>query len=114
MDAYELARSVEGMVGEEWLSAPQAARLMPRARGRPVRAATVAGWIERGKRGVRLHGVRGPGKTWWTTRSAIARWLAELTALELSQTPDPTPGLLELAKAAADADASRRSRRKRA
>jgi hypothetical protein len=65
-------------------------------------------WIIRGKRGVFLDGLKGPGKSWWTSREAIARFLAALSARAAGQVIPVEPSRLDRdrqrrAKAAMDA-----------
>jgi hypothetical protein len=48
------------------------------------RAETLSRWIEAGKRGVKLEAFFGQGKTWMTSRQALARFFAALTAQRLA------------------------------
>jgi hypothetical protein len=54
----------------------------------------VVRWILKGKGGVFLDGYRGPGKSWWTSKAAVARFFAGLssgTASKRSTLPPPEP-----------------------
>lgn len=75
---------VERMEGEDVLKVTQAAKLVHADRGRRgyCSAAALVAWILRGKRGIFLDGYRGSGKTWWTSREALRRFKAQLTAAE--------------------------------
>lgn len=81
---------VERLLAEDRLSASQAAALFPPLRGRRTHGTTVVRWITRGKSGVRLEGFRGAGKSWWTSRQAVTRFLAALTEREVAVACEPT------------------------
>lgn len=49
------------------------------------RSSTLVRWIRCGKNGVRLEGFRGAGSGWYTSKAALARFLARLTG----RTPAP-------------------------
>jgi len=69
---------------EHLLTLSQAARSLPRLRGeKPVHSGTVARWIQRGVRGVRLEAVK-IGRTLVTSREALQRFAER-------DTPVPTP-----------------------
>jgi hypothetical protein len=115
VDLHGLVSAAEQMVKEEdWISLRQACRFFPRQRNRPVAPRTVERYITDGKHGVKLEAFRGPGVTWWTTRPAIARWLARLTALELGQTPEPTPSETQRRRAADAANKAREEIKRKA
>lgn len=75
---------VERLLGETKLSLDEAARMIPATndRNHPSRDAIIR-WITRGKRGVKLEGVRG-GHGYWTTREAVVRFLVALTRTGLA------------------------------
>jgi hypothetical protein len=96
------------------LTLVQAARICPAPASRRghCSAAAVWNWILRGKRGVRLEAIRGPGKGWLTTAAALDRFWGALTRMELQgrgggadrvQAPVPGPSLMEKRSAAARA-----------
>lgn len=69
---------------EELITPTEAARLVPRARGRSgqkVSAQTVVAWMIRGVKGVYLEHLRQP-RGWLTTPQAVQRFLAALAELE--------------------------------
>src|SRR5262245_36421156 len=59
----------------------------PGKNGRPTHLSTVVRWKDRGVRGVRLEAVRLGGR-WVTSREALARFVARVTA---TASPTPTP-----------------------
>ena len=67
-------------------------------------ASTLVKWIVAGKRGVRLEGTRISGKTWWTSRAALARFWGALAAVEEGRRVDggETPREREARAEAAD------------
>lgn len=73
----------------------KAARFVPTDRGRRgyCSANALVSWILRGKRGVFLDGLKGPGKSWWTSREAIARFLVELSARAAGKYRAGQPGV---------------------
>lgn len=75
----------------------KAARLVPTDRGRRgyCSANALVSWIVRGKRGVFLDGLKGPGKSWWTSKEAIARFLAALSAKATGQQVVVEPSRLD-------------------
>jgi Protein of unknown function (DUF1580) len=75
------------LLSEELLTLGQAARVRPPGRrGRPTHRSTVARWIARGLRGCRLEALR-LGGTLYTTREALQRFAADLTAATDSSPP---------------------------
>jgi hypothetical protein len=73
------------LLGESLISLAQAARLFPPNRqGKPVHVTTLQRWVLDGIRGVHLEAARAGGR-WVTSREAVARFLAALTAGHLSQ-----------------------------
>lgn len=65
---------------ETRLGMTEAARLIPsKKQGKPTHVSTVKRWILRGSRGVRLEGIRVGGQ-WITSREALERFSAALTA----------------------------------
>jgi hypothetical protein len=78
---------------EPLLSLAQAARLLPRRRGKKVCATTVWRWCVHGHRGVLLEALRTPAG-WATTAAAVGRFLAELARQDRQQkTRDPSQPL---------------------
>src|SRR5260370_41637777 len=68
---------------ESALSLSDAAKLIPPSRkGRPTHVATLTRWILHGVRGVQLDGARIGGR-WVTSREALDRFSAALTAARL-------------------------------
>lgn len=61
------------------------------ARGEKVSASSLCRWILRGKEGVRLDAVRLNGGGWWTSREALARFAAALSARVAGKTLAPPP-----------------------
>lgn len=64
-----------------------AAKLLPASRQRKsgkghAHPMMLIRWIMQGKRGVFLDGMRGPGKSWLTSKPAVARFMAALAADE--------------------------------
>jgi hypothetical protein len=75
---------------ETLLSISQAARLLPPGReGKPVHPSTVLRWILAGSGGVRLE-ARRMGSRWVTSREALDRFSAALTARALGEPVAPT------------------------
>ena len=71
---------------EQLLTVSQAARSLPHLRGeKPVHSGTIARWIHRGVRGVRLEAVK-LGRTLVTSREALQRF-AERDSPKLSPAP---------------------------
>lgn len=72
--------------------------LVPAEQGKRRRVATVVGWITRGKCGVKLEGFSGAGKGWYSSKPALARFLAELTRRRSGggEEPErPSPSVVE-------------------
>jgi hypothetical protein len=57
------------------------AALVPASRGKRCLPSTLVRWILFGKRGVRLEGFVGPGKSWHSSAPALARFFARLTEI---------------------------------
>jgi hypothetical protein len=73
------------LLDETLISLAQAARLFPPTRqDKAVHVSTILRWILRGVRGVRLEAARAGGR-WITSREAVARFVAALTASHSSQ-----------------------------
>lgn len=64
---------------DSYLSLSEAARLLPRRRGRGVAPSTIWRWISRGCRGIHLRALRTPSG-WVTTPAAIREFLAAVDA----------------------------------
>lgn len=67
------------LLDEGLISLAQAAALLPPVRGRRVATSSLFRWVVQGKRGVKLEAVRAGGPGWWTSRPAVARFLAALS-----------------------------------
>jgi hypothetical protein len=76
------AAVAERLMAEGLLSLVQAAALLPPVRGKRVATSSIFRWIVRGKHGVRLEGIRLHGGGWWTSKAALARFAAAVTASE--------------------------------
>src|SRR5262245_55306405 len=73
------------VMSETLIARAQAARLLPTPRqGKPVQVRTGVRWIRRGVGGARLEAARAGGR-WITSREAVARFLAALTASHSSR-----------------------------
>lgn len=73
---------VKRLQKEEIISVTEAAKLIPTNRGGRSHASreAVVRWIREGKRGIHLEAFQAAGKGWWTSREAVRRFLAKLTA----------------------------------
>jgi hypothetical protein len=67
-------------MAEGLLSLVQAAALLPPVRGKRVATSSLFRWIIRGKHGVKLEAIQLHGPGWWTSKPAIARFAAAVTA----------------------------------
>jgi hypothetical protein len=67
------------LMGEGLIDLPTAAKLLPPVDGHPMSTGSLWRWITRGKAGVRLEGFR-LNDEWWTSRAAVARFLAAVTS----------------------------------
>jgi hypothetical protein len=69
------------LAGEERLTVAQAAKLVPSNASRRgyCSANALVKWIIVGKYGVYLDAVRAAGKTWWTSREALSRFMAAVS-----------------------------------
>ena len=68
------------LMEEGLISLPQAAAILPPVRGKQVSVSAVFRWCIHGKKGVKLEFIRLHGTHLWTSRAALARFAAELTA----------------------------------
>jgi len=82
---------------EKLLPLGKACQFLNATRGERVATSTLCRWILRGKSGVRLDAVRLNGNGWLTSREALARFAAALSALEAGQALEEivTPSVLE-------------------
>jgi hypothetical protein len=85
IDSRDFEAIAQRLSGEELLTVAQAARFVPRLRGRRTSPSTLIRWIIHGKRGVYLDGIQMTGKTWWTSAAAIARFTAALTRASIGR-----------------------------
>ena len=69
------------LMEEGLISLPQAAALLPPIRGKQVSVSAVFRWCIYGKKGVKLEFIKLCGTHLWTTRQALARFAAKLTAI---------------------------------
>lgn len=84
------------MLGEKLIPLGKAATFLSATRGEKVSPSSLCRWILRGKHGVRLDAVRMGGGGWWTSREALARFAAALSAIAAGRSiPTPTPSELE-------------------
>lgn len=83
--------SLSVLDGEELLTFPQAARLLPRRRGGSrVATSTIWRWSQRGSRGVLLRVVRVGGNV-YTTRAALNEFIEQRSSVGRSpQHPAPS------------------------
>lgn len=89
---------------EGLLSLKQACKHVPCEKGNRghVWPNTLLRWILRGKGGVKLEAVRGAGSTWYTTRPALARFMARVSTTDL-QTQRDLPTQSEYERRVAEA-----------
>ncbi len=66
--------------GEKLLRLGEACQVLRAVRGEHARPATLTRWILRGRMGVRLDAVKLGGKGWFTSREALSRFAAALSA----------------------------------
>jgi hypothetical protein len=76
----------ERLITEGLIDLPTAIKLLPlsanpRGSEHPISIGALWRWITRGKAGVRLEGLRFHDE-WWTSKPAVARFLAALSAKE--------------------------------
>lgn len=77
--------------GERLIRLGEACQFLRATRGEQARPSTLVRWILRGKLGVRLDAVKLNGKGWLTSREALARFAASLSARAAGQAiPPPT------------------------
>ena len=75
------AAIAERLLSEGLITLADAAKLLPPTReGKPVSKSALFRWATRGKHGVRLEAIRLSGPGLFTSRPAIARFAAALTA----------------------------------
>lgn len=100
---------------ETLLRASQAARLVPsHGRRGHCSANAIINWITRGKNGIYLDGMRAAGKTWMTSKEALSRFFAQLSAKEAASRTgrkQATYSDAEIRAEAARAEIMRRRRR---
>lgn len=65
---------------EKLMPLGQACQFVASTRGEKVHTSSLCRWILRGKSGVRLDAVRLNGGGWWTSREALSRFAAALSA----------------------------------
>lgn len=95
------------MLGEEKLMPlGKACQFLSASRGQKASPSALCRWILHGKQGVRLDAVRLNGGGWFTSREALARFAAALSAVAAGKAleePPASPSSLERrAKAALD------------
>lgn len=79
------------LFSESVITLTEAARLMPpRREGRPVSLCTIWRWAQHGVRGIRLETVYSGGSR-MTSREALERFCAAITAARSGETPAPEP-----------------------
>lgn len=84
--------------GEKLMPLGRACTFLSASRGEKVSPSALCRWILRGKEGVRLDGVRLNGGGWWTSREALSRFAAALSARVAGKALEPeaaTPSELE-------------------
>ena len=74
--------TVETLIKEGAITLAEAAKLLPVTRGKKKHITSLVRWILQGKHGIRLEASRGPDKGWFTSRQAVARFCARVTAAE--------------------------------
>ena len=80
------------LMDEGLIALSKAAKLLPPARRgkgivEHVRPTALIRWIRFGKKGVHLEACRSAGKTWWTSKPALARFLAAVSRRSISERP---------------------------
>ncbi|HEX3152936.1 MAG TPA: DUF1580 domain-containing protein [Gemmataceae bacterium] len=76
------AAVAERLITEGLISLVQAAATLPSVRGKRVSTSSIFRWIVKGKHGVRLEAIKMGGPGYWTSKPALARFAAALTAAE--------------------------------
>lgn len=94
---------------EKLYSLGDAATFLARSRGEKVSPSALCRWIIRGKDGVRLDAVKCNGGGWWTSREALARFAASLSAKAIGNR-ESAPTQTALDRRAESAKARLRSR----
>lgn len=84
--------------GEKLMPLGQACAFVNRARGEKVSPSSLCRWILRGKNGVRLDAIRMNGGGWHTSKEALIRFAAALSARAAGEAlapPETSPTELE-------------------
>jgi hypothetical protein len=81
---------VANILNEQRLDLKEVPPLVPGRAGRPVSPATVYRWATKGLNGARLQTVQ-VGSRMVTSKEAIDRFFAELTAIRAEQLGEPSP-----------------------
>ncbi len=76
------AAVAERLMSEGLISLVTAAASLPPVRGKRVSTSSIFRWIVKGKHGVRLEATKLHGTGFWTSRPALARFAAALTAAD--------------------------------
>ena len=71
--------TVERLLDEGAKPVSRLVGLLPAVRGKARDPWTLVRWIKDGKDGIRLEGFTGPDGAWWSSKAALARFLAALT-----------------------------------
>ena len=103
---FEAASERLLMGNEKLMPLGQACQFLSASRGQKASPSAMCRWILHGKQGVRLDAVRLNGGGWWTSREALARFAAALSAKiageALVEPPASEGSLRRRAKAAMD------------
>jgi len=96
--------------GEKLLPLGKACQFLNATRGEHVSTSTLCRWILRGKSGVRLDAVRLNGNGWQTSREALSRFAAALSAIAAGQALEEvvTPSVMEKRAEQAKAEMNRK------
>lgn len=70
---------------EKLIPLGKACQFLNATRGQRVHTSSLSRWILRGKMGVRLDAIRMNGGGWWTSREALSRFAAQLSARAAGQ-----------------------------
>jgi hypothetical protein len=82
----DFAASAERLANEQLYNLSEIAKFIPRSRGKKVHTSSIYRWIIHGKNGVRLDGVQASGSGWFTSKEALTRFWAAVSARRL-ETP---------------------------